>query len=35
MRKIDTTLYLVTNSTGRSEEEFLRILEEACAAGVT
>ena len=35
MRKIDTTLYLVTNSTGRSEENFLKFLEEACQAGVT
>lgn len=35
MNKIDTTLYLVTNSTGRSEEEFLKILDEACKSGVT
>ena len=35
MRKFDPTLYFVTNSTGRSEEEFLRILEEACQGGVT
>ncbi len=35
MKNLDMTLYLVTNSTGRSEEEFLKILERACQSGVT
>lgn len=35
MKNLDMTLYLVTNSTGRSEEEFLKILEQACQSGVT
>ena len=35
MKKFDPTLYFVTNSTGRSEEEFLRIVDAACEAGVT
>lgn len=31
----DCSLYLVTDSTGLEEEEFLRRVEEACAGGVT
>lgn len=33
--KIDTTLYLVTDSTDKSEDEFLDILEKACKGGIT
>lgn len=35
MKKIDTTLYLVTDSTGLSEEEFLSKVEQALQGGVT
>ena len=35
MREIDTTLYFITDSTGFSEEEFLRRTEEALKGGVT
>jgi thiamine-phosphate pyrophosphorylase len=35
MSKVDLTLYLVTNSDGLSEEEFLNKTEEALKAGVT
>lgn len=35
MKKIDTTLYLVTDSTGLSEEEFLAKVEQALQGGVT
>lgn len=31
----DTTMYFITDSTGFSEEEFLRRTEEACKGGVT
>ncbi|MGL5379115.1 thiamine phosphate synthase [Clostridium sp.] len=31
----DSSLYLVTDSTGLEEKEFLNIVEEACKAGVT
>lgn len=31
----DSSLYLVTDSTGLKEKEFLSIVEEACKAGVT
>jgi thiamine-phosphate pyrophosphorylase len=33
--KIDTTLYLVTDSTGKTNEEFLNIIEKACKGGIT
>lgn len=33
--KFDCRLYLVTDSTGIEEKEFLNIIEEACKAGVT
>ena len=33
--KIDTTLYLITNSDGRSEENFLETVALACEGGVT
>lgn len=35
MKKLDTTLYLVTDSTGLSEEEFLAKVEQALQGGVT
>ena len=35
MKKIDTTLYFITDSTGFSEEEFLFRIEEALKGGVT
>ncbi len=35
MNHLDTTLYFITDSTGFSEEEFLRRVEEACRGGVT
>jgi len=35
MKKIDTTLYFITDSTGFEEAEFLRRVEEALAGGVT
>lgn len=35
MRNLDTTMYFITDSTGFSEEEFLRRVEEACKGGVT
>lgn len=35
MKKIDTTLYLVTDSTGLSEEVFLAKVEQALQGGVT
>ncbi|MBX7077246.1 MAG: thiamine phosphate synthase [Methanobacteriaceae archaeon] len=34
-KKIDYTLYLVTNNNNKSEEEFLNIIEEAAKGGVT
>lgn len=35
MKQLDTTLYFITDSTGLSEEEFLRRAEAACSGGVT
>ncbi len=35
MKKFDSTLYLVTDSTGLPEEAFLHIVEEACLGGIT
>ena len=35
MKKIDTSMYFITDSTGFSEEEFLYRVEEACKGGVT
>lgn len=35
MKKLDTTLYLVTDSTGLSEEAFLEKVEQALQGGVT
>ncbi len=34
MKKLDTTMYFITDSTNYSEEEFLRRVEEACKGGV-
>ncbi|WMJ76030.1 MULTISPECIES: thiamine phosphate synthase [unclassified Sedimentibacter] len=33
--KFDTTLYFVTDSTGKTENEFLNVVEKACKGGVT
>ncbi len=33
--KFDTTLYFVTDSTGKTENEFLDVVEKACKGGVT
>ncbi len=35
MRNLDTTLYFITDSTGFTEEEFLRCVEEALKGGAT
>ena len=35
MRNFDTTLYFITDSTGFSEEEFLRRTEEALKGGAS
>lgn len=35
MKKLDTSMYFITDSTGFSEEEFLHRVEEACKGGVT
>ena len=35
MKHLDTSLYFITDSTGLSEEEFLRRTEEALRGGVT
>ncbi len=35
MKKFDTSLYFITDSTGFSEEEFLRRVEQALQGGVT
>lgn len=35
MKKLDTTMYFITDSTPYTEEEFLRRVEEACKGGVT
>lgn len=33
--QFDPTLYFVTDSTGRTDEEFLSVVERACKGGVT
>ncbi|MBQ8790351.1 MAG: thiamine phosphate synthase [Ruminiclostridium sp.] len=35
MKKLDTTMYFITDSTNYAEEEFLNRIEEACKGGVT
>ncbi|MBE6852621.1 MAG: thiamine phosphate synthase [Ruminococcus sp.] len=35
MKKLDTTMYFITDSTDYSEKEFLYRVEEACKGGVT
>lgn len=35
MKKLDTTMYFITDSTGFAEDEFLYRVEEACKGGVT
>ena len=35
MKKLDTTMYFITDSTNYTEEEFLRRVEKACKGGVT
>ncbi|MBQ9766715.1 MAG: thiamine phosphate synthase [Lachnospiraceae bacterium] len=35
MKTFDSTMYFITDSSGWSEEEFLRRVEEACKGGVT
>ncbi len=35
MKKLDTTMYFITDSTNYSEEEFLFRVQEACKGGVT
>lgn len=35
MKKLDTTMYFITDSTNYSEKEFLCRVEEACKGGVT
>ena len=35
MKKLDTTMYFITDSTFCDEKEFLRRVEEACKGGVT
>ena len=35
MKALDLTLYFVTDSTDKTENEFLKIIEEACKGGVT
>ena len=35
MKKLDTTLYFITDSTGFEEAEFLRRVEEALKGGAT
>jgi len=35
MKKLDTTMYFITDSTNFTEEEFLFRVEEACKGGVT
>lgn len=35
MKKLDTTMYFITDSTNYSEAEFLRRIEEACKGGIT
>lgn len=35
MKKLDSTMYFITDSTGFTQEEFLYRVEEACKGGVT
>ena len=35
MKKLDTTMYFITDSTNLSEDEFLFRVEEACKGGIT
>ena len=35
MKKLDLTLYFVTDSTGKTEEDFLETVKQACEGGVT
>lgn len=35
MKRLDTTMYFITDSTNLTEAEFLRRVEEACRGGVT
>lgn len=35
MKKLDTTMYFITDSTNYNEEEFLYRVEEACKGGIT
>lgn len=35
MKKLDTTMYFITDSTGFSESEFLYRVEDACKGGIT
>jgi len=35
MRNPDLTLYFITDSTGMAEEDFLEVVRQACAGGVT
>lgn len=35
MKRLDTTMYFITDRSGYSEEEFLHRVEEACKGGVT
>ena len=35
MKKLDTTMYFITDSTNYTEVEFLRLVEKACKGGVT
>ena len=35
MKRLDTTMYFITDSTNYSENEFLYRVEEACKGGVT
>lgn len=35
MKKLDTTMYFITDSTNYTEDEFLYRVEEACKSGVT
>ena len=35
MKDLDLTLYFITDSTGKSEDDFLEIVERACVGGAT
>ncbi|MBE6844610.1 MAG: thiamine phosphate synthase [Ruminococcus sp.] len=35
MKKLDTTLYFITDSTGITKQKLLDVVEQACAGGVT